>query len=174
MVVQLSAKFQTDLVTAGTLNKIKRENNERTGKDIVQYVVPSKFTLSAYSEFAGVVRKRNKNYRAWKQKKVGHEIPNVLTGQLKETFRSGGPGIRITKTANGGRVIMRVYWAAAGRMKANGTLVKSGIRESQRQELEYVSPKQNDMLAKRQADRFVAAVNDPKNRRKRAVKRKKV
>ena len=174
MVVQLAAKFTSDLVTAGTLNRIKRENNERTGDDIVQYVVPSKFTRSAYSKFPGVVRRRNKNYRKWKERKVGHDIPNVLTGKLKETFRAGGSGIRITRTANGGRVIMRVYWAAAGRLKSDGTLVKSGIRESQRQELEYVSPEQNDMLAKRQADRFVKAVNDPKNRRKRSLRKKKV
>ena len=172
MVVQIAAKFTSDLVTAGTLNKIKRDNNERTGEDIIQYVQPTKFTRSAYSKFPGVVRRRNKNYRRWKERKVGHDIPNVLTGKLKETFRKGGGGYRITRTANGGRVIFRVYWAAAGRYKSDGTLVKSGIRESQRQELEYVSPEQSDMLAKRQADRFVKAVNDPKNRRKRSLRKK--
>ena len=172
MVVQLAAKFTSDLVTASTLNRIKRENNERTGEDVIQYVQPPKFTRAAYSRFAGVVRKRNKNYRRWKQNKVGHDIPNVLTGKLKETFRKGGGGYRITRTANGVKVIFRVYWAAAGRYKSDGTLVKTGIRESQRQELEHVSDDQRDMLAKRQADRFVKAVNDPKNRRKRSLRKK--
>ena len=73
MVVQLAAKFTSDLVTASKLNEIKRNNNEATGKDIIQYVVPTKFTRAAYSKFPGVVRRRNKNYRKWKERKVGHD-----------------------------------------------------------------------------------------------------
>lgn len=169
--IQFSVSMDTDLVTNATLNRIRRNNNERTGKDIVQYVIPSKFRRTAYSEFPGTVRPRSRNYARWKRNKVGHDIPNVLTGKLRESLKAEGEGVQITKTANSGKVRMRFYFAAAGRLKSNGQLVKTGARESQRQELEALNDRQRQMLVKRQEERFIQAINDPQNRRKRAVKR---
>jgi len=172
MPVQLSMEMSSDLVTARTLNRIRRENNERVGKDIVQYVLPVKFTRQAYTEYPGVVRPRRRDYAKSKRARVGHDIPNVLTGKLRDTLRAGGSGYKITRTAKGGKLKIRFYWAGAGRMEG-GRVIRSGARESQRQELEAVSDRQRDMLAKRMRDRFIAAVNDPANRRKRKIKRKR-
>lgn len=170
MPVQLGMTFESDLVTARTLNRIRGENNERTGKDIVQYVLPAKFKTQAYAEYPGIVRPRQRKYARWKRAKVGHDIPNVLTGKLRDSLKAGRGGVRLTWTANGGRAYIRFYWASAGKM-VGGKLVKSGARASQRQEMEAVSDRQRDMLAKRQVERFTAAVNDPANRRKRAIRK---
>lgn len=160
MPVQMSGTFETDLVTPRTLNTIRRNMNEATGKDVVRFVVAGKFRPSAYSEHPGVVRRRSQKYAAWKLKKVGHATPNVLSGRTRALLSTPGPHARITKTANGGRV----YLKAPPHIKA--------WRESTRQEMEAVSPRQRDMLARRQEEFFGKAINDPKNRRKRRVRSK--
>jgi hypothetical protein len=167
MPVQLSAKFETDLVAPRTLATILREQNRATGRDIIRFVVRGKFSRSAYSEHPGVVRRRSAKYAAWKSKRVGHDIPLVLTGALKAALSNEGQYAKITATRNGGRVYLRAPWSGAGKAKRGGGFTKQGFRESVRQELEAVSPRQRDMLAKRQEAYFEKAINDPKNRRKR-------
>lgn len=171
MPVQMSFNFTSDRVTARTLNRIRRENNERAGKDIVQYVIPGKFKQSAYTEYPGVVRPRQKKYAAIKRKRVGHDIPNVLTGRLRDSLKASGDGTRVTATAGRGTVYIRVYWASKGKQLPNGKVIRSGIKESQRQELEAMSPQDLGLISRRMQERFIEEIKNPANVSNRTIRK---
>ncbi len=155
MPVQLSTKFETDLVPARALSRIRRDVNRAGGKHVVESQLPGKFKTSAYRDYPGVVRKRSQKYTAWKRKKVGHEIPNVLSGRMSGYLPANA---RITATANGGRVYLRNYFP---------------MREATRQEMEAVSDRGRDRMAAVMEREFVKQIHDPANRRKRSVRKGK-
>lgn len=143
----LSINLTSDLVTKATLNRIRRAVNGDAGDWIIETVVPAKFTRSAYHE--GTAQRRTRKYRERKMRKVGHDIPLVLTGRMRsEVTRSA----KRTATANGGRVKLRNYFPMSGEMRG---------------ELETLSPRQTQRLARRMERQFEREVNDPANRRKR-------
>lgn len=168
--IALSVGMSTDLVTASTLGRIRRQVNRDAGAYIAGPILKSKFTQSI--KYEGGYTGRSPQYQKWKQKKVGHTIPNVLSGRLKD-YLPKDAAQRITATQNGGNVKLRPYWSAAGVRKSNGTIRKSGFLEKQRQEMEFMGSRQQQRLANHMADSFVKQINDPKNARKRAIKRPK-
>lgn len=143
----LSIRLDSDLVTARTLNRIRRKVNEDAGDWIIDVVLPSKFTRGAY--FEGTALPRTRKYRERKMRKVGHDIPLLLTGRMKSEVTSSA---KRTATANGGRVKLRNYFPMRGEMRG---------------ELETLSPRQTERLARRMEREFERQVNDPANRRKR-------
>ena len=171
MVVQLAAKFTSDLVTAGTLTTIRRTVNRETGQYIVDKILPSKFTESIKYDIPHVYQRRGQKYEARKRRRLGHATPWVYTGNAKRTIPQTA---RITATSNGGRVIVRAPWAGKAKTKKDGGFAKQGFQEFQRQELEAVGKRQLERLAARQQKVFTREINDPKNRRKRSLRKKKV
>lgn len=167
MVVAIQTSMTTNLVTARQLNTIRREINRATGQYIIDKVLPVKFTRSAYYEYPGIVKRRSKGYTARKRKQVGHDIPWRLTGASARDIPASA---QITATANGGRVKLRANWAGKATQKRGGKIARRGMRESQRQELEAVSQRQVERIARLQEKMFLAAINDPKNQRKRKLK----
>ena len=149
MPVALGFRFSTDLVTARTHNKIMRTVNRETGEHIATKVTKKKFQKSALREYPGIVTPRGEKYNRRKQRKVGHTIPNVLSGRMREHVTSNS---RVTATRNGGRVMLRNYFPMQAR---------------QRQELEAMN--QGDVArAQVHANNvWLREANKPKNRRKR-------
>lgn len=170
MVTQLHAKFETTLMTSRNLNSVRRDINQKTGEWIVTKKLPVNFSRSAYYEYPNVVRKRSKAYAKWKKNKVGHDIPWRLTGASAQQIPADAKARGITKTANGGKVKLRARWGGKALTKKGGGFAKQGMRESQRQELEAISPRQRDRMAKLQERLFADALKDPKNLRKRRRK----
>lgn len=165
--IGLSVGMSTDLVTNATLAKIRRDVNREAGKYITGPLLQSKFSQSV--KYDGGYTGRSPKYQRWKLRKVGHNIPNVLSGKLKQLLPQDAAN-RITATQNGGKVQLRPYWSAAGVYKSNGKVRRSGFTEKQRQEFEFIGRRQQQRLARHMENSFIEQINDPKNRRKRAVK----
>jgi hypothetical protein len=155
MVMQVSFRFTTDTVTVRNIPTIMRETNRATGEWVRNQVTKSKFQKSAYSEFPGIVQQRSKKYRAWKMKKVGHDIPNKLTG-LSEWMVPAGA--YVTATSSGGRI----------RYKAPPHIGK--WREAQRQEFEALSDRQRNRMAQIQETHATNLMKQERFRRKRRRK----
>ena len=168
--IALSVGMSTDIVTLSTLAKIRKQVNVDAGTYITGPILKSKFSQSI--KYDGGYTGRSPKYQKWKQRKVGHNIPNVLSGKLKE-YLPKDAAQRITATQNGGNVKLRPYWSAAGVYKSNGKVRKSGFLEKQRQEMEFMGSRQQQRLANHMRDSFLKQINDPKNARKRAIKRPK-
>lgn len=155
MTTAFHSTLTTDLVPKRTAARILRDVNRYVGSYIANTILPRKFSRQAYLEYPDVIRRRSKRYAAYKRKRVGHDIPNVLTGKMHRYVHQES---RITATQHGGRVYIRNYFP---------------MRAHQRQELEVVSGRDKTRIAKEQETLFERLVNDPRFRRKRAVKRKK-
>jgi hypothetical protein len=169
--IQFSVGMTTDIVTNSTLAKIRRDVNREAGKYIATGpILKSKFTQSV--KYDGGYTGRSPKYQRWKLRKVGHNIPNVLSGKLKQLLPQDAAN-RVKATQNGGNVTLRPYWSGAGSYKSNGKVRTSGFRESQRQEFEHLGSRQQQRLANHMRDSFLKQINDPKNARKRAIKRPK-
>ena len=132
MPLQVGFKFETSTLTARDEATVMRETNRHVG-EYWRKQTKSKFQKSAYSEFPGIVKPRTKKYRAFKLRKVGHDIPNKLSG-LSEWMVPAGA--YVTATRNGGRI----------RYKAPPHIRK--WREAQRQEFEAVNDRQRTGAAK--------------------------
>jgi hypothetical protein len=172
--LQLSMEMNTDFVTARTLNTIRRGVNVFAGQsEIVGRIVPTKFTKSIFYDLPGIALPRSAKYTRRKLLKYGTDLPNVRTGQLRRDMPATA---KVTATANGGRVLLRVYFAGKlkGARLVNGKWVgaRQGLSERHRQEFENIGSRQRDRLAKAVEREFVRQINDPAHRRKRAVKRK--
>lgn len=154
--MQISMEFTTDIVTKRVYNTIMRDTNRRVGQEVAKKVLPLKFNRYAYTAYPGVVMRRTQGYAKAKRKKVGHDIPNVYTGQMKAYVLSSGH--TITATRNGGRVYIRNYFK---------------MRESQRQELEVLNERDRGRMAKTAEEYFTRQIGLKKNQRKRAVKRRR-
>lgn len=155
--MQLSVELTIDTMTKAMLRKALREVNRAAGNHIVDTVLRRKFTTQAYMEYPGIVRNRGGRYTRRKQRQVGHNIPNVLTGRMKMSVLGLG-GSRVTATANGGRVYIRNYFP---------------MREAQRQELEVMNNRDRKRIADFMGDELRRLSRKPEYQRKRRVKRKR-
>jgi len=145
-------EFTSDLVTPRTHARIMRDINRDTGEYVRDTIVPRKFTRQAYLEYPDVVRRRTKKYAERKTRQVGHDIPNVLTGRMRDEVPARS---RVTATQHGGRVYIRNYFP---------------MRESTRQELEVMNKRDRDRIRARALRMYEKETNRPENRRKRRRK----
>ena len=155
MPTQISYDFQTDVVNKRTHNRIIREANRKVGEFISNKVLPRKFSRHAYLDYPGVVRRRSRDYQRRKRAKVGHDIPNVLTGAMRGYVLTDNVGNKITATRNGGRVYIRNYFPMPAR---------------QRLELEAINDRDRSNMATTAAKHWFHEIGLKKNQRKRRVK----
>lgn len=142
----LSLNLTTDTLTKRGVNKARRATNEAAGDYVLEKVVPSKFTRSAYYEGT---QRRSRKYAERKLRKVGHDIPLVYTGRMKRHVRRNA---RATATANGGRVYLKNYFPMTREMRG---------------ELERLSARQVERLAKFMERDFAEQVGKSENKRTR-------
>jgi hypothetical protein len=154
MALQVGFKFEVDTLRPRDAATVMRETNRHVG-EYYRKQTQSKFQKSAYTEFPGIVQRRSKKYTAFKMRKVGHDIPNKLSG-LSEWMVPAGA--YVTATSSGGRI----------RYKAPPHIKK--WREAQRQEFEAVSDRQRVGAAKTAETFFGNEIKKAKYRRKRRRK----
>lgn len=152
MVAVFNYRYSTNEVPASKLRTIHREVNRSLGRWVVTVQIKKKFTRSAYFEYPNVVRRRSPKYRAAKLRQVGHDIPNRFSDRMAVFVPANA---RPTATASGGRVYIKNYFP---------------MRVHQRQELEVLSRRDVAAMKRLGRDELTKAVNDPANRRKRAIR----
>lgn len=171
MPIQVGFQFDVTLLRKRDVPKLMNAANRFTGYAIRNYVTPKKFTMSAYSEYPGIVRRRSTAYNRRKMRRVGHTIPNVLTGETKSKII---PMSTVTATSSGGRLVLRSPWSGKGKQKRDGTIVRQGWKEAQRQEHEAMNDRDRDRITREQ-ERFVRVeMRKPEYQRKRSLRRSKV
>ncbi len=75
-------------------------------------------------------KQRTEKYKRWKERKVGHQKPNVLSGRLRDTVLSSSV---ITATQHGSKLKAKGYFP---------------MTEERRRELEVISKKEQRILTK--------------------------
>jgi len=165
--LNLSVEFITTSVRPRQLAKIMlRINKEVAPAHIQKAVTPSRFKQSIFHELPGVAQKRSKRYERRKLRQYGHNLPNVLTGRLKEHFTSGA-GVKPTGTQYGGKVTYRVYWAGQAKKKSGGRgFTRQGWRDANRAEFSTLSEREKLRLATAMEKDFQKQVNDAINLKK--------
>lgn len=120
------------------LNQCNREAMERVRDRFMKI----KFTQSAFYEYPGVYERRRESYVRRKIRRVGHNRPLVLSGQMQRYTQSNSI---VRATYKGGSLTIRNYFR---------------MREQMRNELEALSRRQKARLAQFIERRYVQLSKD--------------
>jgi len=153
MVTPIRFTLEQNIVTARThavlMNRLNRETLERHR----DRHLPLHFKYGATARYG--YRQRGAKYNAWKGKKYGHTIPNVLTGGTRDKVMSS---VKITATRKGGKL------RTSGRNFGRG---QGGLTAEQRSEIEKVIPAERTALGSWMASEYARRATLPEYKRKR-------
>lgn len=158
MPLEFGGTIITGMVTQRTLNRIANDTNRETLLDHVQNRLPGHFERNANTAPGGTYgyTARTRLYQIRKAKRVGHQRPNVLTGQLRFNVLSHPKRkVRATKS----RATFRA--SNAGHFP---------LSRQRREEIEAVPSFQAADIAEFWRDRLIAGINHPANKVKRRRK----
>lgn len=153
-------------------NALMSEIHRRWGRMQFERRIPDHFTEKAYWKYGA--KQRVKKYRERKQKKYGHNKPNVLSGRMRKSLVpkvSANPdGARLTIKAQIADKMSPEEWAkltptqqrAAARKRRYG-----GLKQWQKNEIAKVTPEERAADRKTQVKEYVAGATSDKYRRKR-------
>lgn len=109
---------------------------------LLRRVIALKFTPRAAHEFPGYFQRRSMRHRARKQKRFGHNLPLVYTGQMRSRVLGQS---KVRATYKGGSITMR-----------HG----HPLREEQRQEMEAISDRHRRELTSRVEKKYAQLSQD--------------
>lgn len=141
----VSAKMEGQLYTARGHAKVMRFVNRSTIERWRDQMLPTHFENNSLTRPGGPYgyQPRAAKTRRLKQRKFGHQQPNVQTGKLRDEIRRNS---RVTSTQHQGRFKARGYFP---------------MPAQQRREIEIVTPAQGKALAEFAKDLYAKAASLP-------------
>jgi len=150
----ISVELRSDLLTTRQHAKIMRDVNREIMERHRRLILRRHFEGTPETRAGGAwdYAPRSLKYNRWKKRKVGHTIPLVLTGKLKQIVLTQS---KITATQHRSRLYVRGYFP---------------MKPELRDEIEAVSSQDAAALVKWAKKEYIDRANDPANRRKRRRK----
>lgn len=148
--MKLKITWDETLVTQRTHARMLRDNVRSAIYYHRDVVLPRHFTLAGARKYK--YSPRSQRTKIKKYKKYKHQLPNVMTGKMREIVLSQS---KVTGTQYGGRLYCKNYFPLDAR---------------RRYEIEQVTADEEQGTAKRIEKGYAKSVKDPNNQRKRRVK----
>lgn len=148
--MKLNIVWNENLVTQRTHARLLRENVRKAIEYHREIVLPKHFTIAGAKKYGFTPRTRKT--QLVKSKKYGHQLPNVMTGKMRNIVITQS---KVTSTQYGGRLYARNYFPMDAR---------------RRYEIEQVAVDEQADMAKRIEKWYAVDSNSKTNQRKRRVK----
>lgn len=152
MVAAISYQLDQTLVTARAHGQMMRLVNQSVLQRWRDRYLPLHFQGGATSRYG--YAPRSAKYTARKRRRVGHSIPLVLTGRLRDEIKKN---VKITATQHGGRIRSRGYFPMKAELRG---------------EIEKVMPAENRDLADWAGKEYLRLSRKPEFARQRKRKGK--